>query len=87
MCLCVHVHVYVCTPLSVCLSVCLSLFLSLYSMQSTKELWQQNLAKLEQQYAITNVPLLVKSSCVLFVVILLFFLANVIPSVKLELGW
>ena len=56
------------------------------SVQSTHDLWQKNLAQLERQYRITNIPLLIKSSAVLVVVILLFFIANVIPGIELELG-
>ena len=49
-------------------------------------MWQTNLAQLERQYRITDPVLLVKSASVLVVVILLFFLANVIPRIQLELG-
>lgn len=64
----------------VCVCVCAC------SVQSTHDLWQKNLAQLERQYRITNIPLLIKSSAVLVVVILLFFIANVIPGIELELG-
>lgn len=49
-------------------------------------MWQTNLAQLERQYHITDPLLLAKSGAVLVVVILLFFLANAIPGVQLELG-
>jgi Na+/H+ antiporter NhaD/arsenite permease-like protein len=59
----------------------------LLSVQSATDMWQTNLAQLEKQYRITDPVLLVKSASVLVVVILLFFLASVIPGVELELGW
>ena len=49
-------------------------------------MWQTNLAQLEKQYRITDPVLLVKSASVLAVVILLFFLASVIPGIELKLG-
>jgi Na+/H+ antiporter NhaD/arsenite permease-like protein len=57
------------------------------SVRSAQDMWQENLAELEQQYRITDLPLLLKSSAVLMVVILLFFLANVFPGIELDLGW
>ena len=57
-----------------------------HSVQSAQDLWQKNLAQLEQQYRITDRLLLAKCSAVLLVVIFLFFLANVIPGINLELG-
>ena len=56
-------------------------------MKSAKEIWQKNLAVLESKYRITDKVLLAKSTAVLAVVILLFFLSNTIPKVELELGW
>lgn len=56
------------------------------TMQSAQDLWQKNLAELESKYRITNRVLLVKSAVVLTVVILLFFLSNIIPSFHLDLG-
>ena len=53
---------------------------------SSKDLWQKNLAELESKYRITNWVLLIKSTVVLVVVILMFFLSNIIPKVELELG-
>lgn len=55
-------------------------------MQTALDLWQRNLAELEQKYRITNKVLLAKSSAVLLVVIILFFLSNTIPYMELELG-
>lgn len=89
MCLCVSVCVMVDVNSSLpSLTSLLSLSLSLLSqsVQSAQDMWQKNLAQLEQQYRITNPLLLIKSASVLIVVILLFFLANVIPGVDLELG-
>ena len=56
------------------------------TMHSSKDMWQKNLAELESKYRITDWVLLVKSSLVLLVVILMFFLSNLIPRVELELG-
>ena len=56
------------------------------NMHSSKDLWQKNLAELESKYRITNWALLIKSSLVLVVVILMFFLSHIIPYVELELG-
>lgn len=56
------------------------------TMHSSKDLWQKNLTELESKYRITNWPLLIKSSAVLGVVILMFFLSNLIPKVELEIG-
>ena len=60
--------------------------IALTSVQSAQDLWQKNLAQLERQYHISNPTLLVKSASVLLVVILLFFLADIIPSIDLQLG-
>ena len=57
-----------------------------HSVQSAQDMWQNNLAQLEQQYSITDPSLLIRSVAVLLVVILLFFLASVIPGIELELG-
>ena len=56
------------------------------SMHSSKDMWQKNLAELESKYRITNWTLLIKSSVVLTVVILMFFLSHIIPNFELELG-
>lgn len=56
------------------------------NMQSSKDLWQKNLAELESKYRITNWVLLGKSASVLIVVIFMFFMSNIIPKVELELG-
>lgn len=56
------------------------------SMDSSKDMWQKNLAELESKYRITNWTLLIKSSVVLTVVILMFFLSHIIPNFELELG-
>lgn len=56
------------------------------SSQSALGMWQKNLAELESRYRITNRMLLVKSSVVLFVVIVMFFISNLLPNFELELG-
>ncbi len=55
-------------------------------MDSSKDMWQNNLAILESKYKITNWVLLIKSVSVLAVVIILFFISNLIPNIELELG-
>ena len=54
--------------------------------QSAQDMWQKNLTELESRYRITNWVLLVKSTLVLMVVILMFFVSNLIPVVELDLG-
>ena len=55
-------------------------------MDSSKDMWQKNLAVLESKYRITNWVLLIKSVSVLAVVIIFFFISNLIPNIELELG-
>ena len=54
--------------------------------QTSQDMWQKNLTELESKYRITNPVLLLKSSIVLFVVIILFFISNLLPGFELELG-
>ncbi len=54
--------------------------------QSALDMWQKNLTELESKYRITNRVLLIKSSVVLFVVIIMFFISNLLPNFELELG-
>lgn len=54
--------------------------------QSAQDMWQKNLTELESRYRISNWVLLVKSTLVLGVVILMFFISNLIPNVELDLG-
>ncbi len=56
------------------------------SSQSVLDMWEKNLAELESRYRITNRILLLKSCIVLFVVIIMFFISNLLPSFELELG-
>ncbi|XP_067661617.1 P protein-like [Haliotis asinina] len=42
---------------------------------------------LKKKYRITNAPLLIKSGCVLFAVVLLLFLHSFIPALHVGLGW
>lgn len=56
------------------------------TMHSSKDMWQKNLAELESKYRITDWVLFVKSTAVLVVVILLFFLSHTIPNIELEIG-
>ena len=56
------------------------------SMHTSKDMWQKNLTLFESKYRITDWVLLVKSSIVLVVVILMFFLSHTIPKVELGLG-
>ncbi len=54
--------------------------------QSVMDMWQKNLTELESKYRITNRVLLIKSTIVLFVVIVMFFISNLLPNFELELG-
>ncbi len=54
--------------------------------QSAQDMWQKNLEELESRYRITDRVLLVKSTVVLFVVIVMFFISNLLPGFELELG-
>lgn len=56
------------------------------TMHSSKDMWQKNLQELESKYRISNVVLFIKSSVVLVIVILLFFLSHFIPGLELEIG-
>eukprot|EP00117_Sycon_ciliatum_P019640 scpid40150/ scgid6202/ P protein; Melanocyte-specific transporter protein; Pink-eyed dilution protein homolog len=53
--------------------------------QST-ERWKENLSELEQKYRITDFPLLVKS-CIVLVVVVVFFFAHSAPAIHMGLGW
>lgn len=55
--------------------------------KSEKKDFEQNLIELGRKYCITDQWLLVKSSCVLLVVILLFFMYSFITEMYVNLGW
>ena len=55
-------------------------------VDTSRDSWQKNLSELESKYRITNWVLFMKSSVVLVVVILMFFLSHIIPSVEIDLG-
>jgi Na+/H+ antiporter NhaD/arsenite permease-like protein len=56
------------------------------TVDTSKDMWQKNLSELESKYSITDRVLLVKSTVVLVIVILMFFLSHIIPSVEIGLG-
>ncbi|RWS27635.1 P-like protein [Leptotrombidium deliense] len=68
--------------------MCLETLLSkqLCNSKPTHEEYKATLEELKTKYKIKNKSLLIKSACVLFVVIILFFLQS-IPSLDLSLGW
>jgi Na+/H+ antiporter NhaD/arsenite permease-like protein len=53
----------------------------------TKEVWKSRLSDLEAKYTITDKNLLIRSSIVLLVVIILFFVSNAVAELHFELGW
>lgn len=56
------------------------------SVLPTSELWRSRLPELEAKYTITDKNLLLRSSAVLLVVIVLFFVSNLIEQLQLDLG-
>jgi hypothetical protein len=56
------------------------------TVDTSEDMWQKNLSELESKYRITDWVLLIKSTVVLVIVILMFFLSHIIPSVELEIG-
>ena len=63
-----------------------SLSLGPTSVLPTSELWRSRLPELEAKYTITDKNLLLRSSAVLLVVIVLFFVSNLIEALHLDLG-
>ena len=55
-------------------------------MLPTSELWKSRLPELEAKYIITNRILLVKSIAVLTVVIIFFFVANLVDELHFDIG-